>query len=72
MIADKNVVDRPIERAAVDNELRRVIEDVWSDLGQVLAVLVAALPHHIPEQHAALRGIDQVFDRGSKHAASLH
>ena len=34
----------------------------------MLAVLVAALAHDVPEQHAALRGIDHVFHRGGKDA----
>jgi hypothetical protein len=34
----------------------------------VLAVLIAALAHDVPEQHAALRRIDHEFHRGSKHA----
>jgi hypothetical protein len=34
----------------------------------MLAILIAALAHHVPEQHAALRGIDHVFHRGGKYA----
>src|SRR5262249_1312457 len=28
---------------------------------------IAALAHDVPIQNAALRGVDQVFDRGSEH-----
>ena len=66
--AHEAVVDRPIERAAVDDELDLVVEHMRRGLGQVLAVLVAALAHDVPEQHAALRGIDHVFHGGRKHA----
>ena len=51
------VVDRPIERAAVDDELDLVVEHVRSGLGQMFAILIAALAHHVPEQDAALRGV---------------
>jgi hypothetical protein len=37
----------------------------------MLAILVAALTHDVPKQHVALRGIDQIFDRGPKHVERL-
>ncbi len=58
---DESIVDRPLERTAVDDELDLVVEHVRRGLGQMLAILVAALAHHVPEQHAALRRIDHVF-----------
>ena len=64
----EGVVDRTIKRPAVDEELDLVVEHVRSGLGQVLAVLVAALAHHVPEQHAALRGIHHVLHGGGKHS----
>ena len=64
----ERIVDRPLERAAVDDELDLVVEHMRRGLGQMLAILVAALPHDIPEQDAALRGIDHVFHSGGKHA----
>ena len=41
---------------------------MWGDLCQMLAVLVAALAHDVPEQDAALRGIDHVFHRRADEA----
>ena len=64
----ESIVDRPIKRPAVDEELDLIVEHVRSGLGQVLAVLVAAVTHHIPEQHAALRGIHHVLHGGGKHS----
>ena len=66
--ADERIVDRPRERAAVDDELDLVVEHVRRGLGEVLAVLIAALAHDIPEQDTALRGVDHVIDSGGKHA----
>src|SRR5262245_28304993 len=67
----ESVVDRPIERPAIDEKLHLVIEHVWGALRQMLAILVAALAHDVPEQHTALRGIDQIFHRRSKYAERL-
>ena len=64
----EHIVDRPLERAAVDDELDLVVEHVRRGLGQMLAILVAALAHDVPEQDAALRRIDHVFHDGSKYA----
>src|SRR5262249_60980273 len=49
-------------------EFHFVIEHVWSGLGEVLTILIAAPAHDIPEQHAALRGIDHVFHGRGKCA----
>jgi hypothetical protein len=49
--------------APVDNELEPVIEHVGRGLGEMRVVLIAALAHHVPEQNAALRRVDGVFDR---------
>src|SRR6266566_1248756 len=62
------VVDRPIERPAVEHQLHLVIEHVRSGLGEVFTILIAAPAHDIPEQHAALRGIDHVFHGSAKCA----
>jgi hypothetical protein len=61
----ESIVNRPIKRSAVEQQLHLVIEHVRGGLGQMLTILIATLAHHIPEQHAALCGIDHVFyDRG--------
>ena len=64
--AHQPVIDRPLERAAVEDQLDLVVEDVRRRLRQMLAILVAALAHDVPEQDAALRGIDHVFDRRAR------
>ena len=50
--ARKHVVDRAPQRASVDDELGFIVEHVRRCLRHVLAVLVAALPHHVAEQDA--------------------
>ncbi len=61
--AHQRVVDRLFQLAAVDDQFRRITQDVRGRLGDVLAILVAALAHGVKEQHAALSGIDHVFHR---------
>src|SRR5262249_26744075 len=41
--AHEAVVDGALKRAAIDDEFRYVIEHIWHGLGQMLAVLIAAL-----------------------------
>ena len=60
--ARKGIVDGLFERPAIDHDLGRIAKHVRGDLGHMLVVLVAALPHHIPEQDAPLRGVDHVLD----------
>ena len=62
--AREAVVHRPRESAAVHHQLYFIVEYVGDGLGHVFAVLLAALAHHVPEQHAALGGVDQVFPCG--------
>src|SRR5262249_5906822 len=62
------VVDRPIERPAVEHQLHLVIEHVGNGLGEAFARLIAALAHDVEEQHAALRGIDHIFHGWPKYA----
>src|SRR5262249_50622627 len=54
----KDIIDRPLERAPVENKLDFIFEHVGDGLGQVLTVLIAALTHEVPEQDAALRCVD--------------
>ena len=68
--ADKTIVDRLVELAAVGNEFHLVIEHMRGCLRQMLAILIAALPHHIPEQDVPLRGVDEIFDRWSNNTSN--
>src|SRR5712671_3252528 len=64
---DKAVIDRPIERAAIDDKFHLIFEHMRHRLRQMLAILVATLAHDVEEQHAALSGIDDVLNGGAEH-----
>ena len=57
----EDVVDRPLEGTPVKHELRFVIEDVWGRILQTLAILIAALAQHVPEEQRPLRRIGRIF-----------
>ena len=46
----EDIVNRPIEGAAVNNDLRRIVEHVRRGLREMLAILVAALAHHVQKR----------------------
>ena len=60
----QNVVDRSLEGAAVEDQFDVIVQDVRRRLGKMFAILVAALPHDVEEQDAALRRVDHVVDGG--------
>ena len=64
----EDIIDGPVKRPAIDHELHLIVEHMRNRLGQMLAVLVAALPHDIPEQNAPLSGIDHVIHGRGEHA----
>ena len=65
--AHQRIVDRLVQLAAVDDQFGGILQDMRRRLGDVFAILVAALAHDVQEQHAALSRIDHVFDgRGDK------
>jgi hypothetical protein len=66
------IIDRPLQRAAVDDQLYLVLEHMRRSLGEMLAILITALAHDIPEQHGPLRRIDHVFHGGSKQPKRGH
>ena len=66
--AHQRIVDRLLQLAAVDDQFGRVTQDVRCGLGDVLAILVAALAQDVQEQHGTLSCIDHVFDRVGNHA----
>jgi hypothetical protein len=66
--AREHIIDRPFECPAVHDEFDFVFEHVRCSLGHVLAILVAALAHHVPEQDAPLRRIDHESMAGANIA----
>ena len=68
----QQVIHRPFERTAVHDEFGIVVEHVRNGFRHVLTILVAALTHHVPEQDAALRGVDRVFKERSKESQRGH
>jgi hypothetical protein len=57
----QGVVDRPIELAAVGDELDLVFEHMRDSFRQVRAVLIASLAQNVPKQYAALRRVNEVL-----------
>ena len=55
------VIDRTLQLAPVHDFLEVVLQDVLDRLGRVLEILVAALPHDIPEKDVTLPAIRGVF-----------
>ena len=66
--AHEKIIHRPVKRASVDDQLRFIVEHMRNSFGQVFAVLIAALTHHIPKQNVALGSVDHVLHRRRKHA----
>ena len=66
------IIDRAFQRTAVNDQLYLVFENMRRSLGEMLAILIAALAHHVPEQHGPLRRIDHVFHGGSKQPKRGH
>ena len=66
--AHEPVIDRAVELAPVHHKLAFEFENVRRGLGRMLAIGIAPLPHHIEEQHRALRSIGRVFARGGEHS----
>jgi len=59
--AHQQIVDRPFERAAVQHQVGVEPQHVRHRFVLLRVVLVAALPHHVPEQHGALHRIGHVL-----------
>ena len=67
---DKGVVDRSLQRPPIDDQLYFEVKDMGRGFGKVLVKLISALAHHVQEKHAALRGINQIFEDWRKDAES--
>jgi hypothetical protein len=68
----EDVIDGPVKSAAINDELGVVIQDMRSKLGNMLVILIASLPQHVPEKDAALAGIDQVINRVVENGQRSH
>jgi hypothetical protein len=64
----QNVVDWSLKCPPVDDKIYFIVEHMRRSLGQMFAILIAALAHHAPIQHASLRGIDKIFECRRKDA----
>src|SRR5262249_18588657 len=58
--AHESVVHWSVKRATVNDQLGFIIEHVRRGFRHVLAILVPALPHDIPEQDAALERVGPI------------
>jgi len=58
------VIHRPLEFTPVDHEFDIVIEHMWRNFLEVLAILIPTLAHYVPEEDASLCGIDHILDGG--------
>jgi hypothetical protein len=68
---NKPVVHRALQRSPIDDELRLVTEHMRHSFGQMVAILLAALAHDVPEQHSALGGIRHVVQRRAEQAEAV-
>ena len=58
--AHQEVIDRPLQRPAVEHELGGEAQDMRRLLGRLLALNVAALVEHLEKQHATLPSVGPV------------
>src|SRR6266487_538392 len=61
--ARERIIHRPIELPTVQYELDIIVKHVRGSFLLMLAILLAALVHYVPEQDATLSRIDDVLDR---------
>ena len=65
--ARQGIVHGPGKRPAVEDQLRRVVQNMRRRFCAMLQVLVAALAHRVHEEHLALRGVDEVSKSRRQH-----
>ena len=64
----QRVIDRLFQRPAIDDDFRRVAQDMRGRLGGMGLILVSALAHDIPEQRRTLRRIDCIIEHQAQRA----
>jgi hypothetical protein len=69
--AHEAIIHRARERTPIDDELHLVTQHMRHSLGQMLAILIAALAHDVPEQHRALGRVDRVIHRRADEAGHV-
>ena len=61
---NETVIDRPLQFMPVHDQLKIVVKHVLNRLRRVLEILVAALPHDVPEEDVALPTVGGVVQEG--------
>ncbi|HEY6620885.1 MAG TPA: hypothetical protein VIY68_15170 [Steroidobacteraceae bacterium] len=46
----EGVIDRPFKRAAIEHQFDIIMEHMRDCFGQMFAILITALPHHVQKQ----------------------
>ena len=64
--AHQRIVHRWVQLSSVIDQFNFIVEDMGCGFQQMFAVLQPAPAHNIQKQHAALSGIDQIFEGGGK------
>ncbi len=57
------IIDGARERATIGDEFGLIFEHMRNRLGEVFAILISALTHHVQIQHAAFGGVDPIVKR---------
>ena len=64
---NEGIIDRTLQRAAIDQKLACEFEHMGSGLGGVLAIGIAALPQHIQQKYPALGRVHGIFGGRANH-----
>ena len=69
--AHKPVIHGALQASPIQNQFRLIAQYMRHRFGHVLAVLIAALSHDVPEQHRALSRVDHVVHRRAEGAEHI-